>query len=466
MTATSARSYKAIAIAIVIAGVLISASLFVALSGAPKTSTLTTTSTSTLTSTVTETVASSQSESSQGFAPLTTIPLYHESCGIVAETGICNASATPSRVGTLQTFNMTSIVNIGGVNETTIYQHFFGVRLNQSGSLQFSVGDPYGVSFMVHFDSKPGASTGDLSNDVAGDQPRVLVNQSFGIQYFSGQVGEQAAGLYIFTFSVKGPQTGVSVNFIVRDPVTYGNGISMSIGARTDYDANATYAPVTHGLEEWAVTVYSNTTTDVNLSTAMVPLNIWAKFVPSYLPDVGPNGATTTLLIAGAIKPFIPNQFNISVFMDAVGSSGSEGEVFLPVEPVVPVQVLNAPGPINSQIEVNYANVMLTTGQTSTVAYGVVYDPASQAASGSLSVSMRISGILENGVQPLPSWLVVNQPGPTFQLPADEPYYFGFNLTASSNAPDGLCSLALAETINGQSFSGSIVIFIEPPGSA
>jgi hypothetical protein len=397
-----------------------------------------------------------------------TIPLYHESCGVVAEMGICNATGAPSSVGTLQTFNMTSVVYTGGSNVTTVYEHLFGVRLNQSGSLQFSVGDPYSVSFMAYFDSKPGASTTDLSNDVAEDQPQVLVNQSFiGVQYFSGQVGEQKAGLYIFTFSVKGPQTGVSVNFILRDAVTYGNGISMTIGARTDYDGNATYAAVPHGLEEWAVTVYSNTATDVNMSTAMVPLNMWAKFVPSYLPDVGPEGAATTLLIAGALMPFVPNQFNVSVFMDAVGSSGSEGEAFLPVEPVLPVEVLHAPGPINSQIEVNYANAALTTGQTGTVVYGVVYDPASQSAGSSLSISMRISGILENGaVQPLPSWLTVSQPEPSFKLPANEPYYFGFDMTISSTAPQGLYSLALAETINGQSFSGSVVILAEYPITA
>jgi hypothetical protein len=321
---------------------------------------------------------------------------------------------------------------------------------------------------MVYFDSKPGASTTILSDDVADDRPQVLVNQSFiGVQYFSGQVGEQNAGLYIFAFSVKGPQTGVSVNFIIRDLTTYGNGISLSIGARTDYDGNATFTAVTHGLEEWEVTVYSSTATDVNMSTAMVPLNMWAKFVPSYLPDVGPEGAATTLLIAGALKPFVPNQFNVSIFMDAVGSSGSEGEAFLPVEPVLPVEVLHAPGPINSQIAVNGANTLLTIGQTGTVTYGVVYDPTSQSASSSLSITMRVSGILENGaVQPLPSWLTVNQPEPSFKLPADEPYYFGFSVTISTIAPQGFYSLALAETINGQSFSGSVVILAMYPITA
>ena len=188
----------------------------------------------------------------------------------------------------------------------------------------------------------------------------------------------------------------------------------------------------------------------------MVPLNMWAKFVPAYLPDIGPKGATATLLIAGALKPFVPNQFNISIFMDAVGSSGSEGEAFLPVEPVLPVEVLHAPGAINSQIEVNGANTLLTIGQTGTVTYGVVYDPASQSASSSLSVTLRISGILENGaVQPLPSWLTVNQPEPHFKLPTNEPYYFGFDITVSSTAPQGFYSLALAEMIDGQSFSAA-----------
>jgi hypothetical protein len=359
---------------------------------------------------------------------------------------------------------MTTVAGIGDTNATTIFEHFFGARLDQSGSLQLSVGDPYGVSFMAYFDNSTAASTSALANDVVQDQPSVLVNESFGVQYFSGVVAAPQAGLYIFTFSVQGPQTGVSVNFLLRDAATYGSGLSISIGGRGDYNANASYGSVPHGLEEWSVTVYSNTTTDVNMSTELVPLNMWAKFVPSYLSDVGPNGANTTLLIAGALKPFVSNQYNVSIFMDAVGSNGLEGETFLPVEPVLPVQVLHSLGPISSQIEVNSANELLTIGQSGVVTYGVLYDPAGQSASSSPSISMTVTGVLENGtVQPLPAWLVVNQPEPTFQLPANEPYYFGFNITLSSAAPQGFYSLVLKETMNGQSFTGNVDILAEYP---
>ena len=179
-----------IAAAIVIAGVLISASVLVAVGGAKTTTTtttITTTSTSTLTSTTTQTVTSSQStmkttgssggsggdrQSYQGFTPLVTIPLYHESCGIVAEMGNLQCLGRPFPRGDAPTFDMTSVVNTGGSNR----DHDLRAPLREAAIEAISpvLGrEPFSVSFMAYFDSKPGASTTDLSNDVAEDHPTV-----------------------------------------------------------------------------------------------------------------------------------------------------------------------------------------------------------------------------------------------------------------------------------------------------
>jgi hypothetical protein len=220
-----------------------------------------------------------------------------------------------------------------------------------------------------------------------------------------------------------------------------------------------------NGFEEWSVVVRSNVTRDVNMSTSYVPLNDWAKFVPSYLPDVGPGGANTTLLLAGALKPFVPDDDNMSIYLDAMSSNGTMGYTMMPVIPDWPVQVLNSPGPVKSVPETNYANTQLTIGETTGVFYGLVYDPESLSAAPSLSVSLTVSGFIPtNGkTEAVPSWLVVKQPEPTFTLPADEDYYFGFEISLSSKAPGGQGSLVLTETVNGQQFTGTLTVFIMSP---
>ena len=58
------------------------------------------------------------------------------------------------------------------------------------------------------------------------------------------------------------------------------------------------------GLEAWPLTISSaSVVKDVNLSSISVISGDWVKFLPSYLPEVGPNGTEVNMLLAGAVKP-------------------------------------------------------------------------------------------------------------------------------------------------------------------
>ncbi|MBI2938388.1 MAG: hypothetical protein HYY22_09290 [Thaumarchaeota archaeon] len=371
-----------------------------------------------------------------------------------------------STLGTLQTFNMTAVAEVDGKNVTTIYKHLFGVRVNHRTTLQFSFWDPQGAEFVAYFDNRTG-DVDSLFNEITTRRLETLENQSaIPPKQFSGQIHADKPGLYIFTFSAPWAQPTNQARFLLRDSTAYGNGIRISLDASGKYGKSGPCGPE-GGLEKWMIKLYSDSATDVNMSALSVQPGIWAKFTPSYIRNVGPKGASTTLLIAGAttLPPFVPNSYNISLFIDARGANDLSGETFLPVVQTVPVQVLHAPGPIHSLIEANHVLTVLTTGQTGSgsAVYGVVYDPVSASANKSLSVNMTVSGILENGkmIQPVPSWLKIYLPQQTFQLVPEEPYYFGFSATFAPDAPSGRYTLVLKETINGQDFNGYFEIELQ-----
>ncbi len=393
---------------------------------------------------------------------LLSIPLLHEVCvnatsATPIEYGGCSKSG--STLDALQTFDMITVAEVNGKNVTTIYKHLFGVRVNRSTTLQFSFWDPQGAEFITYFDNRT-EGIDSLFNEVTTRKLETLENQSvIPPKQFSGQIQAEKPGLYIFAFSVPWAQPTNQARFLLRDSTAYGNGIRISLDGRGNYNKLGPCGPG-GGLDEVTVNIYSDSATDVNMSALSVQPGIWVKFTPPYIRNVGPKGASTTLLIAGATTfPLLgSNNYNISLFIDAMGAKGLSGETFLPVVPTVPVQVLHAPGPIHSLIEAKHVLTVLTTGQTSSsgsAVYGVVYDPISASASKSLSVNMTVSGILENGkIQPVPSWLKIYLPQQTFQLVPEEPSYFGFSATFASDAPSGHYTLVLKETINGEVFNG------------
>ena len=363
---------------------------------------------------------------------------------------------------------MSSVLSTA-TSAVLIHEQLFGISVNQTTTLQFSLwgAGVDDVNVSVYFDNQSDASPQNLSHDISTQNVRLLVSQEFP-PFYSGQL-LAGPGLYIFQFDLNTPAIVQNCEFMVRYLGAYGSGITIQIGSRTDYNVNGTFGIYNRALEGWNVTIYSNEITNVTLSVANLSPEGWAKFSPSSLQNVGPAGKETTLLLAGEFVPFIPNDYNnISVFIGAQGSDNSlQGAAAIDVLPDIGTLMIHSPQSIGSVPESNYANTMLTTGETQVINYGVFYDPNENTSEAPLSVGMSISGIINNGrISPLPSWLVVNSPQPSFQLYPNEEYVYGFNITVASSAPDGIYNLAVSEAVSNHSFNGVIMVIVTAPGSS
>ena len=75
----------------------------------------------------------------------------------------------------------------------------------------------------------------------------------------------------------------------------------------------------------------ANMVEGVNLSAISVITGDWVRFIPSYLPEVGPSGTDADMLVAGAFELSSPgNDANVSMIIQATTSGGSFGEVAPP----------------------------------------------------------------------------------------------------------------------------------------
>lgn len=219
------------------------------------------------------------------------------------------------------------------------------------------------------------------------------------------------------------------------------------------------------GWEELSVYVHSNVTADVSLAASNVPCGVWAEFDPSSLQGVGPAGARTSLLLAGAL-PLLPQTFNprnVSLIIGARTGSGTSSGIMLPVVQQGNLTVLQSPGPvIEPGIQTSWGGY--TRGNTSDI-FGVVYDPASPHQDQTLSVSLSAAGLIQNGsLVPLPSWMRVNLPTPSFILNASEPYYFEVGI-ATQPAHFGNYTVSLREDVDGQPFTDNVTIETHNPPS-
>jgi hypothetical protein len=228
---------------------------------------------------------------------------------------------------------------------------------------------------------------------------------------------------------------------------------------------NTTVGPMLSfiGWEELSVYVHSNVTADVSLGLSDVPCGVWAEFDPSSLQDVGPAGARTSLLLAGAVSllPQTSNPGNVSLIIGARTGNGTSSAIALPVVQQANLTVLHSPGLV---IEPGAQTPWgaYTKGNTSDV-FGVVYDPANPQRDPTLSVSLSAAGWIQNGsLVPLPSWMRVNLPTPSFILNASDPYYFQVGI-ATQPAHFGNYTISLREEVNGQPFTGSVTIETHNP---
>ena len=445
----------------------------------------TTDSTSTTTTSETYTVPSGD--------PLLSVPglptMYHEDCATSYPNGTTTTcTSSQSTVGIPQTFNSTTDEVTNGTQSTgMLHENLYAFQLNASASIQFTFRGPLlngpGLVLTVYF-SDPGINFTDLRGEVDSSTLQE-VTQSTGIPGgggfsgggFSGHINAQA-GVYIFDFRSAKPVG--SVYFIVRDATALDRGINVSIGPPVDVwkyfypSACGSVERVGGEEQKFTVTVTSNSTSDVYLTTPDAPNGVWMEFSPSFLENVGPQGKTATLLLAGDAvltsppPPFLPappDVFNSSLFIDAFSpTNGTTGESLIALNNGDgSMHILNSPGPIGWPSS-NSQGVTLTEGtninpsseenDSDYAIGGGVYDPTPGAISNSsLSVKMSGVGLMENGTEiPLPSWLQVTPANSSFVIMADQPYEIQVCVYGFAPMPYGTFTVALNEEVNGQAF--------------
>ncbi len=208
--------------------------------------------------------------------------------------------------------------------------------------------------------------------------------------------------------------------------------------------------------EEYPVTVYSSTQRQVQLSLPDIPSGKYARFIPDTLV-AGPNGATSTMIVAGIVKPGIPNaMLNPFVTVTATSQGGNKAVNFLQIAESGNLTVINSPKPID--LNSNFGG----NGKSGYAIFGTVYDPQDYSSS-PLPVKLSVLGLDDNGnIKPMPSWLSVSIPDSTFSLKPTIPYYFTIEFT-SDNATDGTYPVAITENIGGSSFTQDVAIKIYKP---
>ena len=217
------------------------------------------------------------------------------------------------------------------------------------------------------------------------------------------------------------------------------------------------------GVESWSVTVYSNVTTNIELSSLSVMLGTWAEFVPSHLANVGPNGTQTDLLIAGAVRPFENNDMaNVSLIVRGTGSDGSWGQATLPLEGgslVIPI----APG--GSVVAQNPRSWLATTGSTQyDSTFGLAYDLGGMPSNATTTASIAVDGMVSGGqLEPLPSWLTLSPEFSNLTLQAYKPNYDLMSMTTTAQAPLGSYYVLLDITTSVQHTYALIEIEVTPP---
>jgi hypothetical protein len=427
--------------------------------------------------------------------PLLDVPglpaLYHEDCTTPLPSNTSTTCTTStSTVGVPQTFNMsTGVVDGDGHLTGVLHDHLFAFELDESATIQFAYrgAEPNAAPayLRVYFDGGTVNFT-DLRGVVESGSARLVAESPaaslvglVSVDRYSGQIAA-SPGVYVFDFQAASLGTGLAY-FLVRDATALQKGIQVSIGSPSvSSDAFGAAAcgggpgETGFGEEEFPVTVTSNTTGNVTLTSPNVPYGVWVQFVPSQLENVGPQGANATMLLAGDSNPNGGNSLNYSLFIDAYSSGGFTGEAALPLDAAFGrMQVLHSAGSFGELPTAN-PGVMFFQGappgaggnQTNYAVIGDVYDPLPGTSEGSsLGVTMTGVGLIQNGTEiPLPGWLQVTPVNSSFVMLADQPYYLQICVNISASAPNGSFTVVLNERVNGQPFSGEFVVQVQDIG--
>ncbi len=366
--------------------------------------------------------------------------------GTTAALG-CHSAASPTEMSGLPTIAVYPNATLGFQFPEDIYVGFGGASfvsmtgltlaasLFQSGSMSLVASNPSSIS---------GFALGILP---AGDYI-LKVNATWGHSY---------------TVDYFGIQQIESVNF------TEGS-ISISIGSPSVRMTSLTQpaggsAPSSQGqttvsgpdLETWPLTLTSPTVVrSVNLSSISVIRGDWVRFLPSFLPEVGPNGTEADMLLSGAVRPFVNNDIsNVTMIIQASASGGSVGEVGLPLEGAGGAVVFHS---LASGQDFETPTWGLSAAdQTNFGGVSLIYDPPSPPANQSLPVVVSIAGLYEAGgaIVPLPSWLqfTVPQSSTNLSIAPYQPLEFAIGDYTATSAPLGGYTLVIEVQVGSASMT-------------
>jgi len=434
----------------------------------------------------------------QGASPTS---VTHTTCG----TGVTGFGAVCTSydysAGIPQSFNMTGATRSNNQTNITVFADYFAVSVRQADSVDFSMKATNSTTFQGYFDAGANASSAASSIMSTGE---MLFNQTGNFQTYSGSARAPQSGAYAFAFSVPSPEFNDSVTFLLMDSAAYETGLTVNVGApKPQYvTINETLfgglgAQDGLGWEIVPITVYSPQTTAVNLTSFTLDRGSWLRIVPTFLPDVGPEGVNASVYMVGS--GVTTNQFNSSLFIGASGANGLTGDAVIPIEGSSSVNVLAGPGPVSFSA----GGALGTACPPCMDVFGIVYDPANGSSKSPMTVTFSIEGLLEqNGsIAPPPSWLDAGfpaqsiafgsstpprtttlGPGSTLVTPIGyetddvtftpqssnfslvlqpyEPYYFVMTLDWHSvpKADQGFYTLVLDETVDGQPFVSHLQI--------
>lgn len=204
--------------------------------------------------------------------------------------------------------------------------------------------------------------------------------------------------------------------------------------------------------EKIPITIFSPTSTKIQLSLQNVPDGVWVYVLPNATEQIGPGDSEFTMIMAGGVSLNHPAANNDTFTLKAV-SNESVAEANFVISRADNLTILASSGAIHFTNPIP-GNINGSSFQE----YGVVY-----ASSGSLpeniSATLSVAGLMDNGqIVPIPSWLHIDIPN-TIELNKDIPYYFVIGIMTSSAVP-GTYEISISETVGGHAFNEQVTLQI------
>jgi hypothetical protein len=275
----------------------------------------------------------------------------------------------------------------------------------------------------------------------------IYFQHNFGNSDGNYKVGDHTSN---FTESTATTSTQTQIQMSVSNPRIHYETFNYSSGTVT-FPAS----------ENFTIGISSKVETNIHLIAQNVPFGQWVAFLPDNFVNVGESEAQSTMIVAGGISPLQETALNNTIEVEAQSSNGVVAYSNFVTTPTQNISVID--GSATSSLTFPQIWTVDPNGSWFQV-FGAVYDPEMSGLQNSTKVSLSINGYSNDGgtANPLPPWLEIYFPRPTFLLNADAPSYF---LVAAKtfSAPPGTYSISVNENISNMMFTDSFELVVQAP---